>query len=135
MRRSREYAIWTGMISRCHNTHVRCYDRYGGRGIEVCERWRSDFSAFLTDMGRAPSGCSIERIDNDGGYEPSNCRWATATEQANNKRNNVRHRGKTLTEWSVDIGVSVGSMCRRVKSWGWERAVTAPVKGRSCTKN
>jgi hypothetical protein len=80
-----EYHSWSGMIQRCTNPGNPSYANYGGRGITVCERWRS-FKDFLLDMGRRPKGTSIDRIDNDGSYEPGNCRWATRTVQNSNKR-------------------------------------------------
>lgn len=84
------YATWCSMIARCENTSQRRYSDYGGRGITVCERWRDSFPTFLADMGERPAlGMSIDRIDNDGHYEPGNVRWATAVEQNRNKRNSI----------------------------------------------
>lgn len=80
------YKIWSAMIARCSNPKATFYHRYGGRGIKVCERWVSSFENFLKDMGEKPEGLTLDRIDNDGNYEPYNCRWVTHKENCNNRK-------------------------------------------------
>ena len=124
--RSPEYTAWANMKARCGNPGFRQYADYGGRGIRVCDRWKRSFTAFLGDMGQRPSpDHTIERIDNDVGYSPHNCRWATRAEQANNKRNNVdtsasrpvRIGGTTLplAKWAKNLDVPWESLVKRMK--------------------
>jgi hypothetical protein len=117
------------MVQRCTNHNVGQFADYGGRGITVCERWKS-FENFLADMGRRPSAShSIDRTDNTRGYGPDNCRWATKLEQANNKRNNVtiefNGRSQTVPQWAKELGIAATTLYTRLYAgWPIERALT-----------
>ena len=117
------YNVWLKMRLRCTDPTQSDYERYGGRGITVCRQWLQSFEAFLADMGERPSPLhSIERKDNDGPYAPWNCRWATASEQARNRRSSRRleYAGTvaTLAEWSERTGVSAALISQRLRR-GW----------------
>lgn len=118
MTKSGTYKSWAGMISRCTNPKNPNFKDYLGRGITVCKRWL-DFNNFFEDMGLRPSNHSIERIDNNGNYEPGNCRWATQAEQTLNTRKNVyiTYQGKTLTlsQWSKETGINQTTLSERFK--------------------
>ena len=120
--KTRTYAIWKGIRKRCLNPNDANFMHYGARGIAVCKRW-GNFSSFLEDMGEAPEGASIDRIDVNGNYEPSNCRWANKTEQMNNMRTNLFYRfyGKTLTlkQWCEELGVPYQRVYQRIFKLGW----------------
>lgn len=117
MTKSPEYQTWANMRSRCSDPDTPAYRHYGGRGITVCEQWCS-FTRFFQDMGPRPSpNHSIDRIDNDGNYEPKNCRWATKSEQAHNRRLfRISHNGATHTipEWSLLTGIPVRTLRGRI---------------------
>lgn len=125
-------SVWRAMINRCHNPKNRGFYLYGGRGVAVCQRWRESLIAFIEDMGLPPTDKhTLDRIDNDGDYEPGNCRWATMATQNRNRRNNVMitYKGKTqcLTDWAHELGVSVDLIiARRRRGWSDERALREP---------
>lgn len=115
------------MMSRCRNPRSHNYDKYGGRGIIVCPQWTS-FEAFLHDMGERPDGTSLERLDVNGDYEPSNCRWATQKEQCRNTRTNryITACGvtRTLIEWAEVTGIKRGTIAYRLNNgWPTEQAL------------
>lgn len=121
MWRTRTYRAWQAMVFRCHKTWHKQYHSYGGRGILVCERWH-EFENFLADMGIAPEGLEIDRVDNNKGYEPTNCRWATRFEQMANTRktNHVVVEGKHLCLKSACrlTKIAPGSVYYRMTRWG-----------------
>ena len=118
--RTEEYKVWSGMKQRCYNNQSESYPYYGGRGINICDKWLNSFENFIKDMGKRPGkNYSIERIDNNGNYEPGNCRWATIKEQGNNKRNNINieYKGKikTIGEWADEFGFNRDTLLQRFK--------------------
>lgn len=114
----REWRIWYGVIQRCHDESNRAYKWYGARGVLVCEEWRESFEQFLADMGPS-DGLQIDRIDNNRGYEPGNCRWTTSRENNNNKRSNVRIEwnglSMTISEWARHTGLKAATIRRRLR--------------------
>jgi len=128
-KRSRTYQTWRDMLGRCRNKNHRGYKRYGGRGILVCDSWIGSFEAFLSDMGERPEGKTIDRIETDGNYEPSNCKWSTPKEQANNMSRNryLEFNGERLTvsQWADKQGISYNTLIARIRrGWAVERALT-----------
>ncbi len=127
-----EYKCWRSMRRRCDNPTVKFFHNYGGRGIRVCKRWDDSFDNFFADMGPRPSPKhSIDRYpNNNGNYEPGNCRWATAKEQRRNQRNNhiltLGERSQTVTDWAEELGLDRATITNRVKNRGLERALTTP---------
>ncbi len=124
-----EYNIWQHLKRRCLNPKDKNFRHYGARGITVCERWRHSFENFLADMGPRPSPQhSIDRIDNNGDYEPGNCRWATKKEQSRNTRSNrlFTHEGETmcLAEWARLSGVERSCLAYRVRHWTFAEAIS-----------
>jgi lambda repressor-like predicted transcriptional regulator len=109
-----EYRIWNGMKQRCHNPKFGGFEKYGAKGIVVCQDWRDSFEAFYRDMGPRPSPKhSIERDDNDANYAPRNCRWATLDVQANNKRRTRRDGGRTLRDLADQSGIDIRTLQAR----------------------
>lgn len=129
---TREWNIWQNMKRRCNNPDHPRYADWGGRGITVCERWNTSFVEFFNDMGECPEGHTIERIDNCKGYEPSNCKWATLFEQAQNSRKNryLTHNGQTLamSEWARRVLLPYDVIRGRLnRHWTDEEALTLPL--------
>lgn len=128
---SPEFTVWMKMRDRCGNPNSPAYRYYGGRGITICERWQS-FAAFLEDVGARPSAAhTLDRLENDRGYDPGNVRWATHTEQQRNRRDNVRltlnGETKCLVEWAEEAGLKVVTVQTRLRrGWSVEDALLTP---------
>lgn len=110
-----EYAVWIAAKMRCFNQKDPAYHNYGGRGITVCDEWKNDFGRFIADMGPCPPKMTLERIDNDGNYEPRNCRWASRAAQGLNRRNNTFYTfngvTKTRKEWIAELQIPDPTFC------------------------
>jgi hypothetical protein len=126
MTKSGTFKVWAGIKHRCLNPNDPNFARYGGRGITVCSPWRESFEAFRADMGDPPAGGTIERIDNERGYEPGNCRWATVKEQNRNRRDTrwVTLDGETasLAEWCERRALKYKTVHMRINGYGWSPA-------------
>lgn len=136
----RLWGVWTNMRSRCRDDYHKSYASYGGRGIKVCDEWANDFQAFAEwayangyDKDASYMKCTLDRIDPEGNYEPSNCRWADMKTQCRNRRNNttLTYKGETkcVAEWSEERHIPFDTITRRLKlGWSVEDALTKPVK-------
>lgn len=132
----RVFWIWCDIKLRCYNENTRGYNRYGGRGITVCDEWLNDFQAF-NDWAMANGyrdDLTIDRIDNNKGYSPDNCRWATPKEQANNRCNNriLEYKGKkqTMKQWAEELNINYSTLKMRINAYHWsvEKALTTPTQ-------
>jgi len=131
MSASRTYNIWRLIKYRCESPASKDYVRYGGRGIKLCREWSEDFVNFLQDMGEAPVGMQIDRIDNDKGYQKDNCRWTTPVEQANNRRTcrPLTYKGETkpVKQWAKEFGIEWKTLAYRLRAgWPPEKALNTP---------
>lgn len=132
MTKNPAYHSWLSARHRCENPKDPAYARYGGRGVYMCREWSESFSAFFEAMGDRPEGTTLERIDNDGPYCASNCKWATIVEQGRNKRNNhlltAFGRTQCYSAWSEETGIDRRTIWGRIERRGWsvERALSTP---------
>lgn len=134
MRNTRLYKEWRSMMNRCNAKSGKDYKNYAGRGITVCQEWRTSFENFRDWAHSAgyQDNLTLDRIDVNGNYDPSNCRWATLKEQANNTRSNLylefRGERKTAKQWADELGINYNTLHSRITTKGWsvERALTTP---------
>lgn len=134
-RYKQEYGIWLAIKKRCLSQNCKDYHYYGGRGIKICEQWIDNFAQFYLDMGPRPSNQhELERRENDGNYEPSNCYWATKKEQKNNTRHNrfITYKDRTLTlaQWAEELGTTQQTLSARINTYKWsiEKAIETPIR-------
>lgn len=131
-----EYTVWSGMKDRCGNPKASAYNRYGGIGVKVCQRWADSYEAFLEDMGKRPSAAhSLDRINPNGNYEPLNCRWATLEQQNRNKRKSlivcIDGVSKHIFDWAEEYGINRNTIRGRIRrGFSPQEAVTTKVFGR-----
>jgi hypothetical protein len=126
------HRAWIALRQRCINPRTPAFGHYGGRGIDVCERWLQSFENFLADMGTRPDGLTLERLDNNKGYGPDNCKWGTRKEQSNNTRHNVKveYNGVVLnlTQWAERTGIKFNTLkMRHTLGWSPERMLNDPL--------
>lgn len=117
---SKVYTVWESMLTRCRNPNNAAYPNYGGRGIGVCPEWEL-FDNFYRDMGDPPAGATLDRIDNDAGYSPANCQWASRLEQSRNRRTRRLEIGgisKPIWQWAEEVGIKSATIRARLK-YGW----------------
>jgi hypothetical protein len=128
-KQTKEYSTWCNMKNRCYNKNDANYHYYGARGIQVCSRWLQSFENFLFDVGRSPSvKHTLDRIDNSGDYEPSNCRWATRLKQSNNTRKNIIIGEESLSEYCRRVGKNYSTIKSRLRrGWSIQQVVNTPV--------
>ncbi len=128
------YAVYRSMLARCSNPKNKAWHLYGGRGITVCDRWKT-FEQFLADMGEPSAGMSLDRIDSNGNYEPSNCRWATMQTQQRNRRNNhlltINGRSQPIAAWADEAGISATTLTKRIEAKWPEARLLSPTRTRN----
>lgn len=132
-KQSSEYRTWIAMKQRCLNPKHKNYPEYGERGVFVCDRWKDSFEDFLKDMGYRPKGMTLERTDNNGNYEPSNCTWVTMKKQSNNRRSNklIEFQGKIMNmkQWSETLNISYDTLKYRLShGWPTRKAFCQPIR-------
>lgn len=129
---SKKYYSWIGMVRRCNNPMNNRYSRYGGRGINVCDRWL-EFDNFLSDMGEKPQGLQLDRINNNDGYYKENCRWTTPKQNSRNRCNNSRinfnNKTQCMAAWGEELDINKSTIQSRLRrGWSIEKALTTPTK-------